>query len=64
MLAIYECAACILAVLVCAALLFGTCVVFLVIIEGGRVVARTWQELTLGATRTIGRWVAVEPREP
>lgn len=64
MLAIYECAACVLAVLVGATLLFGACVMFLVIIEGSRVVARTWQELTPGATRMIGRWVAVEPREP
>jgi hypothetical protein len=64
MLAIYECAACVLAVLVGATLLFGACVIVLVTIEGGRIVSRTWQELTLGATRLIGRWLVVEPRVP
>jgi hypothetical protein len=64
MLALYECAACILAVLVGATLLFGVCVMVILSIEGSRVMARTWQELTLGAARMIGRWMVVQPREP
>lgn len=64
MLAIYECAACVLAVVIGATLLFTACAMFLLTIEGGRIAARTWQELTLGATRMIGRWMVVEPREP
>jgi len=64
MLALYECAACVLAVVVGATLLFAACVMTILAIEGGRIVARTWQEVTLGATRMIGRWIVVEPREP
>jgi len=64
MFAIYECGACVLAVLVGATLLFGACVMVILTIEGSRIVARTWQELSLGAARLFGRWMVVQPREP
>jgi hypothetical protein len=64
MFIIYEYAACLFAVLLGATLLFATCVMFLVLQEGGSIVARTWQELTHGTPWLTGRRVAAEPREP
>ena len=64
MFALYECAACVVAVMVGSTLLFGAWVMVILTIEGARFMTRTWQELTLGATRMIGRWMVVEPREP
>jgi len=63
MFIIYEYAACLLAVLFGATVLFAVCMLFLVLQEGGSIVARTWQELTHGATWLMGRRVAAEPRE-
>ena len=64
MLGIYECAACVLAVVVFAALLYSVCVMYIVTVEAAGVVARTSQELTLGAAKMLGRWMVVQPREP
>ena len=64
MFIIYEYAACLFAVLLGATLLFAVCVMFLVLKEGGSIVARTWQELTHGAPWLTGTRVVPEPREP
>ena len=49
MFIVYEYAASLFVVLLGATLLFAACVMFLVLQEGGSIVARTWQELTQGA---------------
>ena len=64
MFIISEYAACLFAVLLGVTLLFAVCVMFLVLQEGGSIVARTWQELTHGAPWLMGRRVAADPREP
>jgi hypothetical protein len=64
MFIIYEYAACLLAVLLGATLLFAVCVLFLALQEGGSIVSRTWQEIAHGAPWLMGRRVAAEPREP
>jgi hypothetical protein len=64
MFIIYEYAACLFAVLLGAALLFAICVTFLVLREGGSIVARTWQEFTHDTPWLMGRRVVAEPREP
>jgi hypothetical protein len=46
------------------ALLFIACVVFLVLIERGCVLAQTLRKLTPGNTPLIGRWLAVGSRKP
>jgi hypothetical protein len=64
MFIIYEYAACLFAVLLGATLLFAACVMFLLLQEGGSIVARTWQELTHDTPWLTGTRVAAEPREP
>ena len=64
MFIIYEYAACLIAVLLGAALLFAVCVMFLVLREGGSTVARTWQEFKHYTPWLTGIPVAGEPREP
>jgi hypothetical protein len=64
MFIIYEYTACLLAVVLGATLLFAICVLFLVLQEGGSMVARLWPELRHGAPWLMGRRVAAEPREP
>ncbi len=60
MFIICESAACVLAVLIGATLLFTACVMFLLLEEGGRVLAQTLRKLTHGATQMEGRSMVTE----
>jgi len=64
MFIISEYAAWILAVWIGMALLFIACVMFLVVIEGGRILAQTLRKLTPVEIPPIGRWTAVAYRKP
>ena len=64
MFAIYECAACVLVVWGSMTLLFMACVGFLVLIEGGRVLAQTLHKLRYDDMPLIARQTAVESQEP
>ncbi len=60
MFIICEYAACVLAVLIGATLLFTACVMFLALKEGGRVLAQTLHKLTHGATQLKGSGMVAE----
>jgi hypothetical protein len=60
MFIVYECGACVLAALIAATLLCTAYMVFLVLKQGGRTLAYTWQERTRGAIQLKGRWPAAE----
>jgi hypothetical protein len=61
MFIICESAACVLAALIGATLLFTACVMFLLLEEGGRVLAQTLRKLTHGATQLKTRGMVAEP---
>jgi hypothetical protein len=63
MFAIYECAACVLAVWIGMTLLFLGCVMFLVLIEGCTILVQTLRKVTYGEIPLIGRWLTVGSRE-
>ena len=63
MFIVYEYAACVLAVSIVATMLFTTYVVFLVLIEGGSIFARTLRKLTHRATQLKGSWMGAESRD-
>ena len=64
MFIISEYAVCVLAVWTGMTLLFMACVIFLVLIEGGRVLAQTLHKLIYDDIPLIGRQTAVESQEP
>ena len=59
----YECAACVLAASIGATLLFAACVMFLVLIEGGSILAQRSRKLTHSATQLKGSWMVAESRD-
>ena len=63
MFIIYEYAACLFAVLLGATLLFAACVMFLVLIEGGSILAQILRKLRDGALLLQGRRMAAESRD-
>jgi len=63
MFIVCEYATCVLAVSIGATMLFTACVMFLVLIEGGSVLARTLRKLPDGALLLQGRRMAAESRE-
>jgi len=60
MFIVYEYAACVLAVSIVATMLFTACVMFLGIIEGGSILARTMRKLRDGALLLRGRRIVGE----
>ena len=62
MFIIYESAACVLVAGIGMTLVFAACVMYLLVIEGGSILAHTLPKLTHGATGLMGRW-ASESRE-
>ena len=60
MFIIYEYATCVLAVSIGATMLFTACVMFLVLIEGGSILAQTTHKLRHGALPLQGKWMAAE----
>ena len=60
MLIVYEYAACVLAVSIGATVLFTACVMFLVLIEGGSILARTLRKPRDGVLLLQGRRMAGE----
>ncbi len=64
MFTISEYAVCVLAVWIGMTLLFIPCVMFLVLIEGGRILAETLHKLIYDDIPLIRRRTAVESREP
>jgi len=63
MFIVYEYAACVLAVSIVATMLFTACVMSLVLIEGGSILARTLRTLRDGALPLQGRRMAAESRD-
>jgi hypothetical protein len=63
MFIVYEYATCVLAVSIGATLLFAACVMFLVLIEGGSILAQTLRKLRDGALLLQGRRMAAESRD-
>jgi len=63
MFIIYECAACVLAASIGTTLLFAACVTFLVLIEGGSILAQALRKLRDGALLLLGRRMAAESRD-
>ena len=63
MFIVYEYATCVLAVSIGATMLFTTCVMFLVLIEGGSILAQTLRKLRDGALLLQGRRVAAGSRD-
>jgi hypothetical protein len=63
MFIVYEYATCVLAVSISATMLFTGCVMFLVLIEGGRILAQTLRKLRDGVLLPLGRRMAAESRE-
>jgi hypothetical protein len=63
MFIIYEYAACLFAVLFGATLLFAASVMFLVLIEGGSILAQTLRKLRDGTLLLQGRRMAAESRD-
>lgn len=59
---LYECAACALAALVGATLLFTVCITFLALFEGGNILANRSRRLTLSAAPLKGSWMGIESR--
>jgi hypothetical protein len=63
MFILYECAACVLAVLIGGTLLFGAGAMCVMLGAAGNFAWRRWPELSRGLHWLMGRW-APEPREP
>ena len=63
MFIVYEFATCVLAAAIGATMLFTGCVMFLVLIEGGSILAQTLRKLRDGALLLQGRRMAAESRE-
>jgi hypothetical protein len=60
MFIVYEYATCVLAVSIGATMLFTACVMFLVLIEGGSILAQTSHQRRHGALPLPGKWMAAE----
>ena len=63
MLIIYEYATCVLAVSIGATMLFTASVMFVVLVEGGSILAQTSRNLRHGVFPLQGQWVAAESRD-
>jgi hypothetical protein len=63
MFIVYEYATCVLTVLIAVTMLFAACVMFLVLIEGGSILARTMRKFRDGALLLHGRRMAPESRD-
>ncbi len=63
MFIIYECAVCLLSVAIGVTLLFTVCAMFLVLKEGGSILAQTSRKFVHGAIQLNERWMAAKSRD-
>ncbi len=63
MFIIYECTVCLLSVAIGVTLVFTVCVMFLVLKEGGSILAQTSRKFLHGAIQLNERWMATKSRD-